>query len=118
MSVLTEVFPLLRGRTGIQSLKPDIPIVVRVYQNGTKILTHRAKVLSKVSKRGANIGLKPVKMRYRKLYPATMTHVSYSLDYPLLDKLEVVVECYGELGCVGILTLVPQKSGFFTIGEP
>ena len=117
MSVLTEIFPLLRGRTGLVSLSPKVPIVIRLYRGNTKLLTHRASVLSVVKKKNAKIGVKPVTIPYRNIGNG-MTHITYTLDYPLLDNAELVdVECEQKgLGRMGTITLVPKDGCLFTMG--
>lgn len=115
---MTEIFPLLRGRTGVEILRSEIPVVIRLYRGSKRLSSHRVKLKSKVRRKVAYVGVKPVTLKFRRGV-GYVTHISYALDYPLLDKSEMVwvEDAFGPILDRQTVTFHPKPRGLFTMGD-
>jgi hypothetical protein len=118
-----EWFPLLRGRTGVEVITLKLPVIIRMYNNsGRQLLKHRVKVKCRKKvfpEKAIDVGTKSVQIPYDddSLYEVTVTRITLTVDYPLIDGLEVELpDCDTfELGRSGTITLEPQEGQLLRI---
>ncbi len=106
---ISNWFPLLRGRTGIEAITKTTPVVLRLYCGPIKRVTIRTRVKSRRGSEGLLFGVKSVVLTHRKFTGWRCTKLTISLDFPLLDDLETDSRTDGfdtpQGG--GTLTLIP-----------
>ena len=109
--IATSTFPLLKGRTGVETLTKKVPVVIRLYNGVLRIKTHRTKVKCVLSGNAAFIGTEPVAIDYNGIGDA-VTLMTIAIDYPFVERIESNMQLPGlvGLGKNGTLTLEPQGS--------
>ena len=83
---LTNAFPLLKGKTGVEVLTRTVPVVLRLYKGPLRVLTHRTKTKCRIEGNVAKIATRAITFPYKNL--DTVTRVTLAFDYPLIDRIE------------------------------
>lgn len=108
IDAVKEIFPLLRGRTGVETLTRTVPVVLRFYRGNLRVLTYRTKAKCSISGNQARIATSPIDVPYSKI-GNLVTEITIAFDYPLIDRIESCIQLDNDLkmGKRGTITLTP-----------
>jgi len=108
LSKVKEIFPLLRGRTGVETLTRTTPVVLRFYKGPLRVLTYRTKVKCCLSGGVALIATRPITVKHNGT--GVVTKITIAFDYPFIERIEAKIPNVEPINMkkVGTLTLEPD----------
>lgn len=114
-----DVFPLLRGRTGVEAITRDVPMVVRMYSGSLRVISYRTKMKCSIRGNSVLIGTKPVDVPYEGSSELTVNKATLAFDYPFLERIEAALPCFPEieLAYSVTITLLPSEKCLLTMSS-
>ena len=117
VETVKELFPLLRGRSGVETLTRTVPVVLRLYRGNVRVLTRRRKAQCRLSGNTAYVGTRPIFVDYANIGDM-ITGASIAFDYPFIDRIEANITMEPmDIGLSGEIQISPDGEAILTVDE-
>jgi len=120
VSALTTIIGSFLGEA-VKTQTSKVPLLFRVYSGQTCVFKHRELVKCTVTRTELRFAVTPVHIRHKSFDGSwTISKMSMSLDYPLLDQFETWVPDWEPIMCPknGNVVLDPREGQLLSLTTP